>query len=127
MVVRMLIFEKDLGFRNALSAQIANTEGYWLLGAFADTRKAEKQLRRLKPHLILLDVDLLAEYRTTVRARKVRALPPVDLLILTRDDLDERVLEAIGAGASGYLLKKIPPERILNAIRAVYDASLPVV
>ncbi|RCR68901.1 response regulator [Larkinella punicea] len=123
MAVRIVIYERDCGFRKALSSQIAVTAGYVLLGAFSDTIELENQLRGLNPQVILLDIELSMELGKTANGQLHREFPEVDVLLLTSDDLDERVMEGICAGASGYLLKKIPPDRILRAICEIYDRS----
>ncbi|GAB3901935.1 hypothetical protein GCM10028803_27520 [Larkinella knui] len=125
MAVRILIYEKDVCFRKALSKQIAATEGYALLGSFADTDDLEGQLTRFYPDVVLMDVELTGANQNAATARLQRRFPHIDLLLLIRDDLDDRVIDAIGAGASGYLLKKLPQERILRAIRGIYETGGP--
>ena len=119
MAVRILVYEKDSYFRKELTAQLATLEGYALLGSFSDTKELENQFRRFHPHVVLMDVELAVEQGKAVTIWLQQEFPQVDVL-LTSEDLDERVLAGISAGASGYLLKKKPTERILRAIFEVY-------
>ncbi|MEZ0541650.1 response regulator [Fibrella arboris] len=126
MAVRTAIFEDNLPLREALSFLIETTDGYELAGAFADCLTAEKQIGTLQPDVVLMDIDLPG--RSGIDA--VRSLHEryshIDILMLTVFDDDGRVFDAIRAGATGYLLKKTPPARILEAIQEVYDGGAPM-
>lgn len=126
MAVRTLLFEDNQPLREALSFLIEATDGFELLGAFADCLTAEKQVGTLQPDVVLMDIDLPG--RSGIDA--VRSLREryghVDVLMLTVFDDDDRVFNAIRAGATGYLLKKTPPARILEAIQEVYDGGAPM-
>ncbi|MEZ0610195.1 response regulator [Fibrella sp. WM1] len=126
MAVRTAIFEDNMPLREALSFLIEATDGFELSGAFGDCLSAEKQIGTLQPDVVLMDIDLPG--RSGIDA--VRSLHEryshVDVLMLTVFDDDDRVFEAIRAGATGYLLKKTPPARILEAIQEVYDGGAPM-
>lgn len=126
MAIRTVIFEDNLPLREALSFLIDATEGYELTGAFADCLTAEKQVGTLQPDVVLMDIDLPGRSGIdAVRSLRER-YSHVDVLMLTVFDDDERVFDAIRAGATGYLLKKTPPARILEAIQEVYDGGAPM-
>ncbi|MFC5408372.1 response regulator [Larkinella bovis] len=123
MDVRILVYEKEARFRQALTTQLASTAGYAVLGAYESTKELEAQVQGLQPHLVLLDIELLTE-RAAARPRPFLWKDlPLERFIVLSDDLDERVIDAIGAGMSGYLLKKMPPPRILGAIREIYGGA----
>jgi DNA-binding NarL/FixJ family response regulator len=126
MAVRTVIFEDNQPLREALCFLIEATPGYELAGAFGDCLQAEKHVGTLQPDVVLMDIDLPG--RSGIDA--VRSLHDryshVDVLMLTVFDDDDRVFEAIRAGATGYLLKKTPPARILEAIQEVYDGGAPM-
>ncbi|TDB79890.1 response regulator transcription factor [Micromonospora sp. KC721] len=103
------------GFRTVLGAE-ADLD---VVGETGDGREAVELARRLLPDVVLLDVrmprlDGAAATRAIVEARL-----PVRVLVLTTVDLDEYVLGALRAGASGLLAKDVPAEDLVTAIRVV--------
>jgi DNA-binding NarL/FixJ family response regulator len=106
--------------RAGLRTVLEHQEGIAVVGEAADGRQAIDRARRLDPDVVLMDirmpvVDGIAATRELTAAADGR--PRV--LMLTTFDLDEYVLGAIRAGASGFLLKDATPERLANAVRAV--------
>ena len=104
---------------------ILERSGLDVLGEAADGRAAVREARRLRPDVVLMDVrmpvlDGIAATRELVAGRP-EGHPRV--LVLTTFDLDEYVFEALRAGASGFLLKDAPPERLVAAVHAVRDGE----
>ncbi len=126
MPIRVLVYEDNTPLREALSVLIDGTSDYDLVGAFGDNLRVVSQVAGLQPDVILMDIDMPGQ--TGIEAiRKLRQQPTVaDVLILTVFDDDDRVFEAIRAGATGYLLKKTQPSRLLEAIREVYEGGAPM-
>jgi DNA-binding NarL/FixJ family response regulator len=125
MSIRVLLFEDNYTLREALSFLIDSTDGFELVGAFGDCLKAAEQVERLKPNVILMDIDLPGldgiKALLSIKSKQL----PADVLMLTVFD-DEHVFEAIKARAMGYLLKKTPPAQLLEAIRQVYEGGAPM-
>jgi DNA-binding NarL/FixJ family response regulator len=115
-----------VALREALSLLVSTTDGYALLGAFGDCRSVESQTASLQPDVILMDIDLPGMSGIEATLRLHRQFPGVEVLILTVFDDDGQIFDAIRAGASGYLLKRTPPSRILDAIREVYEGGAPM-
>jgi DNA-binding NarL/FixJ family response regulator len=90
-----------------------------VVGTALDGETGLLQARSLAPDLVLLDLELPGIDGIEVTARLKRAQPEVDVLILTSFDDETKVFEAMKAGASGYLVKRVGIERILSAIREV--------
>ncbi|PWU25658.1 MAG: hypothetical protein C5B48_00185 [Candidatus Rokuibacteriota bacterium] len=119
-IVRVLIVDDQAlvraGFRMILDAE----ESMEVAGEASDGREAVAEARRLQPHVVLMDVRmpemdgieatrvLLGQDGTNTR-----------VVMLTTFDMDEYVYEALRAGASGFLLKDVPPEQLVEGIRAV--------
>src|SRR5215210_8531933 len=104
------------GFRAILSSE----PDIEVVGEAGDGREAIEAAKQLKPDVVLMDIrmpvlDGLAATRRIVTGPDSR--PRV--LILTTFDLDEYVYEALGSGASGFMLKDDPPEQLIAAIRTV--------
>ncbi len=124
--IRIVIYEDNVALREALSLLVSTTDGYVLLGAFGDCRSVETQTASLQPDVILMDIDLPGMSGIEATLRLHRQFPGVEVLILTIFDDDGQIFDAIRAGASGYLLKRTPPSRILDAIREVYEGGAPM-
>jgi DNA-binding NarL/FixJ family response regulator len=105
------------GFRMVLEVE----DDIAVVGEAANGEQAVDSAQRLKPDVVLMDIrmpelDGIAATRQIVRGH---ANPAARVLILTTFDLDEYVYDALGAGASGFLLKDSSPEQLVNAIRVV--------
>src|SRR5437773_3787318 len=103
------------GFRMILESE-ADLE---VVGEAADGREAVEEATRLQPDVVLMDVRM-PELNGIEAARQLLASDgSAKVVMLTTFDLDEYVYEALRAGASGFLLKDVPPEQLVAGIRAV--------
>jgi DNA-binding NarL/FixJ family response regulator len=104
------------GFRMILEAE----EGIEVVGEAADGREAVTEARRLRPDVVLMDVRM-PDVDGIEATRRLLAEDGsgVKVVMLTTFDMDEYVYDALRAGASGFLLKDVPPEQLVDGIRAV--------
>ncbi len=104
------------GFRMILEAE----DDIEVVGEAGDGREAVEQARRLKPDVVLMDVRM-PEMDGIEATRQLLADGTSDskVVMLTTFDMDEYVYDALRAGASGFLLKDVPPEQLVNGIKAV--------
>jgi len=119
--VRVLIADDQAlvraGFKMILDAE----DDLVVVGEAADGAEAVALARRLRPDVVLMDIRM-PELDGIEATRRVVALDgerPVRVLMLTTFDLNEYVYEALRAGASGFLLKDVPPEQLAAGIRVV--------
>ena len=108
------------GFRMVLEAE----DDIAVVGEAANGEQAVHGAQRLRPDVVLMDIrmpelDGIAATRQIARATAAPRPAAARVLILTTFDLDEYVYDALGAGASGFLLKDSPPEQLVTAIRVV--------
>jgi DNA-binding NarL/FixJ family response regulator len=104
------------GFRMVIDSQPDLT----VVGEAGDGAAAVELVRRTPADVVLMDVRMPGTDGIAATAQ-VTALPePPRVVVLTTFDLDEYVVAAIGAGASGFLLKDAPPEEMLDAVRTVH-------
>jgi DNA-binding NarL/FixJ family response regulator len=105
------------GFRMILDAE----DDLDVVGEASDGAEAVKLARQLKPDVVLMDIRMpeLDGIEATRRIAELGTDPPTRVLMLTTFDLNEYVYEALRAGASGFLLKDVPPEQLAAGIRIV--------
>ncbi len=121
------LVEDNRLFRNSLAELIRQTDGMQCPFAVESCEQMLEELeRRNPPDIVLMDIGLPGmngiEGTREIRARA----PTARVIMLTVQEEDEKVFHAICAGASGYLLKPLPPERILSAIREVRGGAAPI-
>ena len=105
------------GFRLILDAE----PDIEVVGEAVDGHEAVEQAARVRPDVVLMDIRMprMDGIEATRRLAGPEARDPTRVLILTTFDLDQHVLSALRAGASGFLLKDAPPEDLVDAIRVV--------
>jgi DNA-binding NarL/FixJ family response regulator len=104
------------GFRMVIDSQPDLT----VVGDAGDGASAVELLRRTPADVVLMDIRMPGTDGIEA-TRQVTALPDAPrVVVLTTFDIDEYVVAAIGAGASGFLLKDAPPEEMLAAVRTVH-------
>lgn len=94
-----------------------------VVGSSQDGEQAVEELVRVRPQLVLLDLELPGLNGIEVTRRVKRRAPEVEVLILTSFEDEQKVYEAIQAGASGYLVKRVGPEKIRSGIREVMEGG----
>jgi DNA-binding NarL/FixJ family response regulator len=120
-VTRVLIADDQAlvraGFRMILDAE----DDLDVVGEASDGAEAVKLARQMKPDVVLMDIRMpeLDGIEATRRIAELGTDPPTRVLMLTTFDLNEYVYEALRAGASGFLLKDVPPEQLAAGIRIV--------
>jgi len=124
--IRVAIIEDVRTLRDGLSALIDGTAGFQCTGRFRSAEEALEKLRDNLPDVVLADIGLPGlSGIEAVRVLKER-FPGLTLLMLTVYDDDDRVFEALCAGASGYLLKKTPPARLLESLKEAVEGGAPM-
>jgi DNA-binding NarL/FixJ family response regulator len=126
MPLSVLLYEDDELLRSSLKSMISLNEGFQCLGAFGNVLEAVDQIQQYRPDLIFMDIDMPG--MTGIEAlRKVRSSnPDLPIIMLTVFDDSTHVLEAIFAGASGYLLKKHISTRLFDAVEEVLAGGAPM-
>jgi DNA-binding NarL/FixJ family response regulator len=140
MTTRCLIADDQAMVREGFAAVLNAQDGLQVVGQAADGAEAVRQARQLRPDVVLMDVrmpvmdGLEATRQILAPAAPANAAPPHGgssdgraptgterprVLMLTTFDLDDYVYEALGAGASGFLLKDAPAAELVHAVRVV--------
>ena len=124
--IRVSIVEDRRQIREGLAVLINGTQGYRCIGAFHSMEQALEALEAELPDVALIDIGLPGMSGIEgIRVLRQR-YPALLMLVLTIYEDDERIFNALCAGASGYLLKKTPPARLLESIREVVEGGAPI-
>ncbi len=116
--IRVLLADDQQLMREGLRVLLDLTPDIRVVGEAGDGAEAVEQARQLSPDVVLMDVRMPHLDGVAATRRLHEACPEVKVIILTTFDDDEYVFEGLRAGAVGYLLKDVPSEQLVEAIRA---------
>ena len=120
------IIEDQSKIREGLRSLIDGTDGYRCVCSFGSMEEALAKIDRELPDVLLLDIGLPG-MSGIEGIRRIKDLHPgLSVLMLTVYDDDQRIFDALCAGASGYLLKKTPPARLLECLQEVMGGGAPM-
>lgn len=124
--IRVAIIEDLRDLREGLQLFLESALGFELTGVFSSMEQALSELPSSIPDAILVDLGLPGMSGIEgIRVMKER-FPDVQLIALTVFDEDDKIFDALCAGANGYLLKKTPPAKLLEALRDVTSGGAPI-
>ncbi len=123
--MRILIADDHSLFRDALKSLLSARE-LEVVGEAADGQEAVELAWELKPDVVLMDLQMPGVDGVAATREIVAAGLGVDVLVLTSYSDNERILDALDAGAVGYLLKDADPDDVLTGIRAVSRGESPI-
>lgn len=125
-VIAVAVIEDRSEIREGLAALVGESPGYRCAGAFESMEAAIARLAHDVPHVALIDIGLPGmsgiEGISILRER----WPQILLIVLSVYEDDRRIFDALCAGACGYLIKKTPPERLLEALQEAMDGGSPM-
>ena len=125
-VIHVAIVDDDEEIRNGLSWIIGQTEGYHLTGVYKNYTEALNGIADTQPDVVLMDIGLPGKSGIEcVRELKVK-YPKVQFVMQTVYADDENIFQSLRAGAVGYLLKKTPTAKFLQAISDAYEGGAPM-
>jgi DNA-binding NarL/FixJ family response regulator len=115
----VLLVDDDALMRAGLAAVLSTDPGIELVGEAPDGRTAVARVRAVEPDVILMDVRMPVLDGIAATRQILTTTPAAKVVILTTFEDDEYIFGALSAGASGFLLKRTPPEELLAAIHTV--------
>jgi DNA-binding NarL/FixJ family response regulator len=125
-MIAISIVEDIDDVRNSLQRLIESASGFLCLSTYSNAEDALKDLPQINPDVVLMDINLPGMSGIEC-IKKVKVLAPqIQFLMFTIYEDSEQVFDALTAGASGYLLKKTPKERILEALKELHQGGSPM-
>ena len=124
--IRVSIVDDDADLREHIAGFVSAAPGFQAIGAHASAEAALAGLPQEKPDVVLMDINLGGMSGIECARRLKPLLPAAQIVMLTVFEDTERIFSALAAGASGYLLKRLPPAKLLEAIREVYEGGSPM-
>jgi DNA-binding NarL/FixJ family response regulator len=113
--------------RYALEEIIGMSEGYKCIGTFSNAEEAIVKLPILKPDVVLMDINLGAGDNGIECVKVLKPqIPATNFMMCTVYEEDEKIFDALNAGASGYILKKTAPDKMMEAIQELHEGGAPM-
>jgi DNA-binding NarL/FixJ family response regulator len=125
-MVNVVIVEDNSTIREGLEILINGTENYRCTSSFDQCESMLKEIESLNADVILMDIDLPGMNGIEGIKQLKKISKDYIILVLTVYDENEYIFEALCAGASGYLIKKTPPAKLLEAINDAFEGGAPM-
>lgn len=126
MPINVAIVEDKKEIREGLTYLVSSSPEYKCVGSFDNAEDALAEIPRHQTHVVLMDINLPHMDGIECVRRLKSILPPVQIIMLTVYEDTDRIFEALTAGASGYLLKRTPPAKIMESIGDVNRGGSPM-
>jgi len=124
--ISVSIVEDMADVRQKIKSMIEESEEFICLSTYSNAENALEELPALKPDIVLMDINLPGMNGIECIKKVKKKCPQIQFMMFTIYENSEQIYEALAAGASGYLLKKTPPEKILKALKELYEGGAPM-
>ncbi|HEX6171755.1 MAG TPA: response regulator transcription factor [Chitinophagaceae bacterium] len=113
--------------RQALEEIVSSADGYKCIGTMSNVSEALTRIPLLKPDVVLMDINLGETESGIDCVRELKPITPAtNYMMCTVYEDDEKIFEALSAGASGYILKKTEPQKLLESIKELHEGGAPM-
>lgn len=121
--IKVLLVDDHTVVREGVRAMLSGEQDIVVVGEASNGEDALQKVAELEPHVVLMDIRMPGISGTETAKRVKRSWPTVSVIMLTMYDSDMYVVEALQAGAAGYLTKDASRELLCHAIRSVVDGG----
>ncbi len=124
--IKIIVYEDNPDLRDSLAVLLGGSIGFELVGAFVNCEQVANHVIDLKPDVVLMDIDM--PVANGLKGLKIikKLAPQVNVVMFTVFEDNENIFEAICSGAVGYLLKRTPPVKLLEAIHDAHNGGAPM-
>ncbi len=123
LIIRTAILDDDREFSEVLSMILNKSEGFKCVATYQNCDEALKKIEEDLPDILLLDIEMPGKSGIESLKEIKSAFPTVKVMMLTVYSDSEKIFQSLRGGAVGYLLKKSPTEKLLEAIREAEDGG----
>jgi DNA-binding NarL/FixJ family response regulator len=124
--IQVSLVEDDADVRETIAGYLDAARGFRCVSAYASAEEAIAKLPATAPDVVLMDIHLEGMNGIECVRKLKPKLPGTQILMLTAFEDTDLIFSALAAGASGYLLKRLPPAQLLEAIRDVQTGGAPM-
>ena len=126
MRIKVSIVEDKPGTRESISELLERSQTLRCVGAHPDGEEALRRIPAEAPDVVLMDINLPGMSGIECVARLKERLPATQILMLTTYEESDLIFDSLRRGASGYLLKNVPPSEIIEAVEQVHAGGSPM-
>ena len=124
--IKVAIFEDNYLLRDGYYQLINGMSGFTCVGTYDNATDVLFKIKRSKPEVVLMDIDMPGINGIEAVQIIKEHFPGIHIIMQTVFEDEDKIFRAIQAGAGGYILKKIPPLKILEAISEIYNGGGPM-
>jgi DNA-binding NarL/FixJ family response regulator len=125
--ISVCIVDDNSQLRDALQEIIDMSDGYKCIGTIGTAEEAIRKIPLLNPDVVLMDINLSSNESGIDCVKTLKPqMSSTNFMMCTVYEEDEKIFEALSAGASGYILKKTAPGKLLEAIHELYEGGAPM-
>jgi DNA-binding NarL/FixJ family response regulator len=125
-MISVSIVDDDRGLRQSIMKFMNRSAGFRCVNTYGSGEAALKGLPAEQPDVVLMDINMTGMNGIECVERLKAAAPGIQIVMLTVYEDTEKIFNALAAGASGYLLKRLSPSKLLQAIREVHAGGSPM-
>jgi DNA-binding NarL/FixJ family response regulator len=125
-MITFSIVDDDDNLRLSIESFVSRSSGFRCVSSFGGGEAALKRLPVEKPDVVLMDIRMSGMCGIECAQRLKAEAPGIQIVMLTVYEDTEKIFKALSAGASGYLLKRLPPSKLLQAIEEVHAGGSPM-
>jgi len=126
MPIKVSIVEDLTEVREGLAELVSSDKELSMIGSFEDAESAVDKLPKLQADIVIMDINLPGMSGIDCIRNVKEKCPDTQFMMFTVYENDEKVLQALQAGATGYLLKRTEPQRILESIKELNQGGSPM-
>lgn len=124
--ITVSVVEDNDALREGWGVLLKGSHGFTCVGAYSSAEEALEKIPASIPDVILMDINLPGISGVDCVRKLKKSLPQISIIMITVHEDSEQVFEALKAGANGYLVKRTPPAKILEAIDDVVKGGSPM-
>lgn len=125
-MITVSIVDDEKGLRDSIATFINGSPGFRCVSTYSSAEEALNKLPTDKPEVVLMDINMAGMSGIECVQRLKAAAPELQVVMLTVYEDTDKIFKALAAGATGYLLKRLTPEELLQAIREVREGGSPM-